>query len=46
MAASLWNLGKRVVEIGSLTIPCGLTFDENSGDLYVCDFANDRLVVY
>ena len=29
-----------------INIPIGLAFDIRTGDLYVCDYSNNRLVVY
>ena len=36
-----WGSGE-----GDFSNPTGLAIDESSGDLYVCDWSNARLVVY
>ena len=39
------SFGERGSGVGQFNIPCGITFDRE-GYLYVCDYCNNRLVVY
>ena len=42
----LEEFGRRGSGDGEFNRPFGLAFDISTGDLYVCDFDNNRLVVY
>ena len=42
----LTEFGREGSGDGELRFPRGLAVDENTGDLYVCDYDNNRLVVY
>ena len=47
------STGKFITEFGregpreaEFNEPCGLALDESTGHLHICDFQNDRLVLY
>ena len=39
------SFGGQGSSVGQFNVPCGITFDRE-GYLYVCDYCNNRLVVY